>query len=145
MSAPTLAVSRRCQQTVDQTLVCFRRSIFHEPLYFRRGGRQSGEVEGGAANQGPLVGLGGGRKSLRFEPAEDESIDLIAGPCATGGFRRRRRPRFLQGPQRRLLDGGGWPVGGQRRTIAYPLLEVGHDPRRQRFARGHFEVLVGVP
>src|SRR5205085_6530965 len=143
MASPTLAVSRRCQQTVDQLLVCIRRSIFYEPLHFGRRGRQSGEIEGSAANQRPLVGLWRRRELLRFEAADDESIDLIAGPCAAVYLWERHHPRLLQGPQR-TLPGGGGPVGGQRRAVAYPPLELGHDLRRQRLARGHFEVLIGV-
>ena len=45
MLRPVLAVSGRSKQTVDEIFVGLRIGIFNERFYFRRRGRQAGEVE----------------------------------------------------------------------------------------------------
>ena len=71
-----------------------------------------------------FVGFGGWGELLRFEAADDESIDLIAGPFAAAYFRRRRHPGLLQGPQRTLPGGG--PVRWQRRILDQHQARTGH-------------------
>ena len=130
---PALAEMRRCEQPVgflfDGSLqVCG--SGFLEDVEFVDGGRQSGEVERGAAQ--PLRGIGGGRwiQLLRFKAAEDEVIEAADRPIGfTNGrprvvFRSDERPMLA--PFRAFGDPlaeGGDLRGAERGTV----LRLRHD------------------
>ncbi len=77
---PALAVTRRGQQAVDQSLVSFRRVVGQERVDFLGGRRQPGQVEGGTSNQCRLVGFRGGRQTVIEKSLEDEPIDGVSRP-----------------------------------------------------------------
>ena len=82
---PSLAVPRRGQQAVDQALVGIGRIVGEERVDFLGGRGQPGQVEGRAADQGRLVGLGGGGQAVLEERLEDESVDRVALPVGPVG------------------------------------------------------------
>ena len=56
MSSPTLPVTRRIDQPVHYPRERLRRSVFQKVTDFGLGGRQSGEIESGAAQKRHFVG-----------------------------------------------------------------------------------------
>jgi len=71
-----------------------------------RGG-ESGEEESGAADEGALVGLRGGREPGGFEPCEDEVVDSVEGP---GGIVDGRGADGLDGLPSPMRGASGWQV-----------------------------------
>ena len=95
LSRHMFAVIGRGQQAVEGLGPGFRGAVGEEGLQVGVGGRQSGQVEGGAAQQ---RGLGRGAvrgESLGGERSRQESVDRVAagGDGRHGGFRRN-----LEGP-----------------------------------------------
>ena len=141
-----LAVLRQRQQAVHLLLVGVGGLVGEEGVHFGGRGRQAGEVEAEAAQQGGAVGLGRGLQSLAFQARQHEAVDRIARPLliADGGqrgaLRRHERPVAL--PLRALLDpfadGGDLRVGergaGLRRRHAAGAVG-GADARQQAALR----------
>ena len=88
--APSLAVSGRGEQPIDQLLVGIRGVVAEEPVDLLGRRRQAVQVEGEAADQGPAIGLGAVMQPLGLQPAEDERVDRRAdpGPLTHRGQRR---------------------------------------------------------
>ena len=84
-----LAVLRQGQQAVHLLLVGVGGLVGEEGVDFGGGGRQAGEVEADAAQQGGAVGLGRGLESLAFQARQHQAVDRIARPLliADGGHR----------------------------------------------------------
>ena len=103
-----LAELRQRQQAVHLLLVGVGGLVGQEGVHFGGGGRQAGEVEAQAAQQGGAVGLGRGLESLAFEAREHEAVDRVARPLVVadgrhrGPLRRHERPVTL--PLGALLD-----------------------------------------
>ena len=82
--SPALAVARRREEAIDHPAEGFGGFILEERLDFLGSWRQADEVERGAADQGSLLGLGGGGEAFRLKTGEDETVDRRARP--TGGL-----------------------------------------------------------
>ena len=70
MPAPALAVAGALEEAVDQPLVGSAAVVGEEGVDLLGGRRQAVQVEGGAADQGPAIGLRGGREAGVVEPIE---------------------------------------------------------------------------
>ena len=86
--APAFAVARAGEQSVGQCgdgliTIGFRRLFKRRNL--RGSGRQAGEVEGHAPDQGEGIGLGGGAQSMLGLFGADKLVDGIARPFLFGG------------------------------------------------------------
>ena len=103
-----LAELRQGQQAVHLLLIGVGGFVGEEGVYFGGCGRQAGEVEAQASQQGGAVGLGGGLEPLAFEALQHQAIDRIARPLLItdgghrGALRRHERPVPL--PLGALLD-----------------------------------------
>ncbi len=80
VAAPALAIGRRGEEAVDDLGEGLGRGVLFEGCDLGGGRRQAGEIEGGATDQGALVGHGRGRHALLFELGEDEAVDVGFGP-----------------------------------------------------------------
>ena len=80
MPAPPLAVVRTGQQAVNQPLVGVRRLVIHERLHLLRCRWQPDQIERRAADELATVEGGIGLELLRFQPGEDEPVDVVARP-----------------------------------------------------------------
>ena len=105
-----LAVMRRVEQTIDLLLVGVGRLVGEERRDLFGSGRQAGEVEGDAAEQGDAVGFGRGLQAFGFEPGEDEVVDRIRDP--RGVLHRRHG-----GPDRARRRPSAFPISRLRRSI----------------------------
>ena len=109
-----LAIARRRQQTIDHLAVGVGRSILKKRVDLRGRGRKAGQVQAHAAQQRRLVGLGGGVKSLAFEPGENEAVDGIAHPLLVANRGIWRPPGRDERPE-------GLPAGPLRDPAANPF------------------------
>ena len=107
MAAPTFAIAGRGQQAIDNFFKSFGRFIGQEIVEFFFGGRKTGEVERGAAEERCFVGLRGGFEAVLFEIGEDELVNGIDDPT--------RLLRF------------GRPGVGERLERPEILIEIGDD------------------
>ena len=74
VTPPALAVARRGQQAIDQTLVGVGPGIGDEGLDLGRARRQAGEIVGHTTDQGPPIG-GRDRTQARLQKRrQDQSI-----------------------------------------------------------------------
>ena len=80
VAAPALTVAGRSQQAVDHLLKGFGGFVGEEILQLFFGGRQAGEVEGGAAQQGGFASWQRGCETVLFEVGQDELVDGVNGP-----------------------------------------------------------------
>ena len=90
------AIVGRRQEAVHQLRVPARRVVVGHAADFVHGGRQSGEIQGEAAEQRDAVGFWRGRQSLRVELREHEGINLVAHPCRLAGRQQVRPDRRLE-------------------------------------------------
>jgi hypothetical protein len=97
-----LAVVRRGEQPVHDAVVGAGRGVSDKGLGFRDGGRQAGQVEAQAADQGATVGLGSGRDRALLQLPEDKPVHRVPGRGLCGG--RLGLPRRRVGPVG-LIDG----------------------------------------
>ena len=134
---PALAVARRGEQGLHQSLVGIRGGIGDEGLGLLRRRRQTGEIEIEPADK--RAGVGGGRRveTLGGEFRADEGIDRI--------FDTRRRRDGCEGFERPPIKGVGHGCArgvGPSRTGVDPRLEGGDFRRRECFALGrHSHIL----
>ena len=134
VSSPAFAVSRRCEQPIDQPGVGVGRIVGFEGRDLARGGRQPDQVEGGASDQGPPVGPRRGCEPPGFEPGQDEPVDRMVGPC---GAANRRRRGILDRPERPVPRRSGCDRGravaslGRRRRCGLRPGGPDSDPGRQ--------------
>jgi hypothetical protein len=80
VASPTLAVSRRGEQPVDEVFIGLGRGISGKGFHFSGGGRQSVQVVSQAADQGAPVGFGGRRESFVAQFREHERVDRRLDP-----------------------------------------------------------------
>ena len=80
MSRPTLAVSRRREQTIDDFFISVRRNVVDKRFDFFRRRRQADQVEAEPTNQGPAIGLDRGLDPCFFELRQEEAIDVVERP-----------------------------------------------------------------
>ena len=106
VARPLLAVVRGIEQPVHIALVGVGARVGGEFAYLFGSGRQAGEVETDAAQQGELGGFGRGRDALLFQAGEDEIVDFVARPGAIAHRGRRGPLNFLEAPVR----GAGGPL-----------------------------------
>ena len=129
------AIMRRSQQPVHLAFPGIGALVIHKGLHFCRCGRQAGEVETEAAQQGPAVGFRRRRQSLFFLLGPDESVDVVF------------RPRGILHRGRGGAD--QWsigPVGFIDRAFRHPAAEGFLLLRGEGFVllgRGHQFVLIG--
>jgi len=129
-----LAIGLAAEQAVHEGLVGAGGSVGEEGVHLVHRGRQAGQVEGDAAQEGPPVGLRGRRQALALEAREDEGVDAVAPPA-----RVRHRGRLRVGD--RLVG----PVPTPGRAFLDPSPQHGHLVGRQLLAgRGRRHVLVGI-
>ena len=102
-----LAIGRGSKESVDLTFPVLRRWIREPCGHFLRRGRQAGEGEGGAPQQGGGFGFRRKRQSFPGEFGGDEGVDGIPGICGNGG----------------LLQRGEGPVASPWGTFRDPLFE----------------------
>src|SRR5262249_35724315 len=105
--APTLPVTRRRQQPIDQPLIRCARAVLDKRRDFLGRGRQAGEVEGHSANQLACRGRFAGGQAFFLELDADELVDRVSAPLlqqvGDGGT--------LHGAKRPVLavpGNGGW-------------------------------------
>ena len=129
-----LAVPRGGEQAVDQPLVGVRGVIGQEGVDLGEGRGDAEEVQRQAADQGRLVGLGGGLQALALQPGQDEAVDRVPGAVGEADGRRLGTLRGFEGP-----------VLAPRRPLVDPAGEGRHLLGRERLAglrRRH--LLLGV-
>ena len=146
MPAPSFAVARRSQITVDQALPGAGARIREKLRDFFRFGRKAVKHEGEPADQGALVGHRGRRQLPLGQLLHDERIDAVANAGTKAGLdgRRRRAGKRLQRPPSQIGSGGGLkfqllrPLG----ALLDPSPKQSDLFRRQRRAfPGHFRSL----
>ena len=152
--SPALAVPGRGQQAVDQMGKAVGCRVGFEPvdLFGRRGNAR--EIDGRAADQGTLVGLGRGGHSGRFEPGQNERIDRRADPLTVVDRRRYGGTYRLERPMRPFIAGArsgssarsfSWRrIDRPRCTECNPLPEGRDGGLGQLAVRRHFQLFVGV-
>ncbi len=123
MPAPAHAVLWRAEQAINELRVGVGRFVFHKFFDLLRRGRQTGEVERGAANQRTLVGRFRKLQPFRVQPPQQKRIHRIGRTL--GHFRvldRLKRPEaaFLVGDAHRIgiLRLGPCCLGALRDPIA---------------------------
>ena len=120
VAAPLFAVVRRGQQAVDHFLPGVGRFVGEEGVDLFGGGRQAGEVEGGAADERGAAGGRRGFQSGLFESGEQEGVDgrLRPGFVGRGGEGRRSGIfSWLESPVAAFCggvnpEGRNWNFGG---------------------------------
>src|SRR5207245_527588 len=103
--SPALAVMLRSEQPVDQILVSVRRGILDELLHFSRRRQQTQQIEVGAPDQRPSIGLWGRYQALLLHLVPHKSVDRIAAPAAIADLGRRIPYRLLESPPVALFVG----------------------------------------
>ena len=125
-----LAVAPRAQQTVDLLFIGFRRTVVKKGGDILGVGRQAGEIEAQAAQQGAFVRLGRGRQIFFAKPGADELVDGTAA-AAVERLIRPMGPPFgaLIDPAANCLDllRSGAAVG-RRRRHARRFIDVADAP-----------------
>ena len=71
------AVAGRGEQAVDDFLVGVGRGVGEEGVDLGGGGRQTGEIERDAADEGGAAGFGGGREAFAFQTFLYEIVDRV--------------------------------------------------------------------
>ena len=145
--SPALAVGRRGQQPVDDPGEGVGRVVGQERVDVLGRRRQSGQVERGAADQGPAV-----RRPDRVQPAW---LPAPPGSSDRPGVRTQSRsgPRGpvaagrLEGPERSILgrdrpaaDGGSRGLGGPGCTVRRSTASASRPARLEPRVGGHLEV-----
>ena len=97
-SGHVFAVVRRLQQPVHQSLVGFWRVVSQKGVYLRGSRRQTGQIQGHAADQGGPIRLGRRFPTLLFQTMQDEMVDRIARPRPVCHLGQRRARRSSEGP-----------------------------------------------
>ena len=114
IAGAVLAPVRRLQQPVDEGLPGGLRVVGEIGREEAGVGRQPRQVEGRAAGQRRLAGLGRGGQPFGLQPREHEPVERVAHPCLVGhvGGRRRRDglERPVLPPRGALLDPAGQHV-----------------------------------
>ena len=111
---PALAIMGRGEQPIDDLRERLGRLISEEGVDLLGGRWQPGQVERGAAYQGPLIGRRGRRQPLFLELGQDETIDRRRWPAHRFHTGRNRVARRLKGPERFLFLGEERTAGGLR-------------------------------
>ena len=75
MAAPALAVAGGSEEAVDHLFIGCGGLVGEEGLEVLFGGREAGEIEGGAAEEGGFIGLRGGFQGVLFEGGKDELVE----------------------------------------------------------------------
>ena len=109
-----LGIPRRHEKSVDHALVGRGGGIGEKRCNLLRRRRKASQIEGHAPQPGRPVGLGRGLEPLRFEPGENEPIEIAPRPIAP-----------LHRRDRRALSGKKRPVGRERGTGIDPPDEEG--------------------
>ena len=97
--APTLAVVRRGQQRIDESLVGIGLRIGEKRCDRRRFRGQTDQIEIRTTDQRTAIGLGGKRDSLGFQFRQQESVDRPAGSLGLADLRHVDLARRLKGPE----------------------------------------------
>ena len=146
-----LTVGRGGEQAVDELIVGRRVLVLDEGSDLFGRGRQTGQVEGDAADEHGALGFAGGREAFLGETGLEEAVDRMRGG-AGGKFRALDR---LIGPPGLLLrtDGAGQvAAGGDDLRPALRPGGAGFHPRLQQgdfvlgeavSLRGHHHIRVG--
>ena len=146
---PALAVAGAGQEPIDDLGEGVGIEVGLERRDLLRRGRQAGEVERRATDQGPLVGLRSRAHPLPFEAGEDEGVDRRLDPRPVPDRGRIDGADRLEGPVG--LRGPGLGVGGRDRPLrpGSAHLDPGRDRldgRRGELAFGrHLDVFVRLP
>ena len=74
---PAFAVGGAGEEAVDELVVGVFGGVFEEGFDFGVGGGHAGKVERGAADEGALIGLGGGGEGFGFQAFEDKGVDGV--------------------------------------------------------------------
>ncbi len=127
VASPLLAVVGRGQQPVYHFLPCIGRFVGDERVDFLRGGRQSRQVEGDAADESGAVGSGRRFQAGFLQTGQNEGVHRSSHPGFTGGVGKHRRRRIFPGLKLPLAPLHG-RVGSERR---HGVLR-GDQQRRQR-------------
>ena len=115
MPAPTLAVVRRFQQTIDDAFVSVGTMVGQIGVQFVDRRRQADQIQANASQQCRSVRLRRWRDILLLEFGQDESVDRIADPlsmfnlCGRRALDRLKRPMVGTGSGM-LPRGVIWPV-----------------------------------
>lgn len=89
---------RRVEEAVDEFFVGFRSVVGEEGVDFIDGGRETGQIEGEAADECDLVGFGRGIEAFLFEARQNEFVDFVASPFFFLHFGRAGLFDFLVSP-----------------------------------------------
>ncbi len=95
------------EKGVDKADPGVRAGVVFEALDLLEGGRQSREVERGAADAGGAVGFRSGGEVFFFQPGQDEGVHGLVGPVGGGDGRKSGGDERLEGPMLAPVFGGG--------------------------------------
>src|SRR5262249_15280415 len=80
VSRPALAVSRRCEETLDDALIGIGTLVGEKGVNVFGGRRQAGQVGGDTAQESAAIRLGGRGQLARSEFFENEEVDWCPRP-----------------------------------------------------------------
>ena len=81
MLRPALAVARRGQQPLNDSLVGIGALVCEKRSDFCGRRRQSNEIERYPPQPRQAIGFGRRTQPFRFETAEDKAVDVVPRPC----------------------------------------------------------------
>ena len=123
IAGAVFAIVRRFEVAVNHVLVGLGRGVGEVLLDLGGFGREAGEVERNAADEGAFVGFGRGGELLGFEFGEDEVVDGVAGPLFAIDRGNSVADGFFEGPTPDGFLGCGF--GGHGADPGFEVIDVG--------------------
>ena len=146
VACAVFAVMRRGQVAIHHALVSIRGTVLQEGFDFGGLGRQSGGIQGDAADQCPAIFGRSRREALLLKPRENETVDRVAHPRGVLHGRRRGLDWRLEGPVLLPWRAAVDPAFEQRDLRrSQPLVRLGrwHPRSRVRIADALVQQAVG--
>ena len=135
--SPVFPPGRTREQGIDIRLVGVGAGVSHECFHSHGIGGKAGEIERHATGERAAVSLDSRLEPRRFEPGQDEAVDLVPHPALVGHHRwlrlhgRNERPvRLVRGPSRNpfreqlLLLSRDLFLRGRRRHHLFGIIRI---------------------